>query len=630
MENIVASDTVRTVNELLRRGRLASDDWHKNIRRWRRLYEMEHYETPAAEGEMRYDDPTPTNTVDLSVGIMMANPVEFRATGWNPGPQEMTDTGRIEKLLSALVGINSEREEVRLEYEINLHFVRDGCGILYGVWDPDLAMQAWDWISRSDPTTGEVSHVGIFKEPPIRTQVIDPLEIFLVPGGHKRWQAVVRVTRMPIADVENLYNVTIQRALGANLETKRTTEGELKDAWWFEKKAVPMIGPDGQPLMNAVLGRPEEVQRYVVRNAVLFDDQAIWESRDMTGYSDLPMTIGFFKPVLRDKAEGWGDSIIEPMAGTVRLMETMINRRTRQVNMYTALPIVTKTQTGRPVKIDAVFGKPVALGMNETFELPQWPGNPPDVEMHINYLRARLQQAGFSDLMFSTSMGAGSGYAISQLGDQNRIRLAQPATHLELLWTLWARKVLDLVTFFAKGTVMRISGRLRGKDFAEQIVGESMNQYTVRAIIRPRFPNDETREVAMSTQVKGTLPLRYIYERFLHVEQADDAYEQFILEQAQRHPAMMEYGVRTFLMEMTQSDDEVQAAAAAMTLEAMQMNAIGGQPGRPTEPTRPEQLLSTPSPTGQATSQERGGQPAGQSEIDQLTRMVTEVPGLGQ
>jgi hypothetical protein len=86
-------------------------DWHTNVQRWQKLYDMSHYSKAANKREIQYSDPTFTNTVDLAVGIMLANQLRWHAYGFNPSYAEQKDTGKIEKLLDGILIANDEREE---------------------------------------------------------------------------------------------------------------------------------------------------------------------------------------------------------------------------------------------------------------------------------------------------------------------------------------------------------------------------------------------------------------------------------------------------------------------------------------------------------------------------------------
>jgi hypothetical protein len=228
---------------------------------------------------------------------------------------------------------------------------------------------------------------------------------------------------------------------------------------------------------------------------------------------------------------------------------------------------------------------------------PRWPGNPPDVSQHIEFLRGRVQQSGFTDIAFGAGPSQISGYALSQMSDQNRIRLEQPVKHLENLWSRWAKKVLSLTKAFGEGQVVRVFGRMRGEEFMEQVVGNDMDQYRVRAYIKPEFPNERTRNHAMASQVRGILSESTIMERYLDIDQPDDERRLRIQEMAQTHPVMVQMAVTNALMEMAMEGDP----AAMMTLKQLQEGNLPGQPGRPSEPNAPEQMVGTAGPEGEMT-----------------------------
>jgi hypothetical protein len=107
-------DVIQRVN----RAKMHVQGWQDNIARWRRLYNMDHYDTKAKAGEVQYSDPTYTNTVDLSVGIMLANKLRWHAYGFKPSHKEQKETSQIEKLLDGTWAINDEREEANQLYQL--------------------------------------------------------------------------------------------------------------------------------------------------------------------------------------------------------------------------------------------------------------------------------------------------------------------------------------------------------------------------------------------------------------------------------------------------------------------------------------------------------------------------------
>src|SRR3990172_10162095 len=86
-----------------------SEGWHGGIKHYRKLYDFKHYDGERRKGEVRYEDPTYANVVDTAVGILLANPIGFRAYGWEPDLREEQETSNIEKYLSALIDRKSTR-----------------------------------------------------------------------------------------------------------------------------------------------------------------------------------------------------------------------------------------------------------------------------------------------------------------------------------------------------------------------------------------------------------------------------------------------------------------------------------------------------------------------------------------
>ena len=228
-------------------------------------------------------------------------------------------------------------------------------------------------------------------------------------------------------------------------------------------------------------------------------------------------------------------------------------------------------------------------------------------------------------------MGFGSGpnqiagYALSQLGDQNRIRLEQPVKHIQLLLSQWAEFALKIAATFAPDAFIRVYGQMRGKDFNDQIFSPDLANYKVKASIKPEFPNDQQRNHAMATHVKGVPSERTILERYLDIDQPDDERQRRMREMAMNHPAMIQYGVMNTLMELAQGGDQ----AAAMALQMMvSQGSAANQGGRPPEPNAPEQLTGLASPTGQPPPQATGGEPPGQEAENAMNALATAAPGM--
>jgi len=605
--------------------------WHDQIQRWRRYYKFKHYTKKPQPGESRFSDPTFTNVVDLAVGILLANDVEWKVSSYNPSMVNQKLSSRIEKFLAGVIDIASEREEEHLYYTSFLNFVRDGAAVLYTVWDTGLADEYRGTFQIPDPDSETVITYTGYSLPPIRVQTINPLKMFVLPGGPYRWLYMFRVEEMSVHDVERLFDTTLEQFSHLTPEMKIRQMGELVDIWRYVERDEPVMetvvsfNEEGEYVEEEVpTGETKKVK--VFQNGLMFSGVPVWDMVDMDGVTNFPYTIGFFKPVDKDQPEDWGHNIMSPMETSVLELERAVNRRDMQIKRYTGLPLQIRTMAGRKVTVDAAFGNTVEMATDESLEFPKWWGNPPDVNQHIEYLRSRVQQSGFADVMFGAGMGEGTGYALSQLSDQNRIRLAQPRVHLEMLWSQVGRKIIELAVSYARGEVLRVYGVLRGKDFLEQLIMDDFDDFLVKAKIKPEFPNDQTRNHAMATQVRGVLPNTYIMEKYLDIDQPDDMMDLLMQEQIMQHPAMLQYMLMSTFEELARSGDE---AAKAVLDQMKQQQGVPGQPGRPEEPPNPEQAMGgMPSSTGELSQQEQGGAPPGQSAMDTIRKLLSRSPKM--
>jgi len=189
---------------------------------------------------------------------------------------------------------------------------------------------------------------------------------------------------------------------------------------------------------------------------------------------------------------------------------------------------------------------------------------------------------------------------------------------------MWARKTLDITSAFGAGSQVRVYGRMRGRDFVEQVPGTDAKEYLVRAQIRAEYPNEKTRNHAMSTQVRGQLSDRSIMERYLNVDQPDDELERRLIESLQMHPLVQQYTMMQELTRLAETGDEV----AMQVLQAMQQQMQPQQGAQGQSPANPEQLTGLQSPTGMPTRQAQGGQPMGQSMEDLMNQMAGASPNM--
>lgn len=553
-------------------GKAFTEGWHNNIAFWRNLYDSKHYTKTPKPGEVQFNDPTHTNTVDLAVGIMLTNPITWKATSWKPGADIQRLESQVEKFIIGVMESNIDRNEYDTNYEVLLHYVRDGGCVLYTVWDDALA-KACVTTEKIITEQGEEIPVKVYNKCPVVQQVVDPASVYFLPGGHGRWLAAVRVEKVSVFDIYQRFGVvpTAWDSIADSPEQMIRQKGIMYDYW---------------DMIESESGKP------VVRNAILFDDEFVpgQELTVMKKYKSIPYTLGLYKPTDRHESSKW-QSIITPLVEPVTYLEKNINRRQRQIDMYSSLPLVAKTQNGRQVTLDPGMGKVTNISTDEDIAFPVWPGNPPDVERQIDFARSRVQQSGFSDVFIGSGASAVSGFSLSQLGDQNRIRLEQPIAHLKRFWEWAGEKAVEVaLENAAPGSYMNIYGMLRGEPFASMLLIEELRGFHITCNIQPDFPNDQVRKHAMGNQVRGILSEETIMEKYLGIQQPDDEYDRKILEMTQTHPLTIQFSIMKVLEDRAKGGDMI----AAAVIKNFQTQGVQGQPGAPTQPQNFEQGLGVP------------------------------------
>ena len=600
--------------------------WHSNIRRWRRRYNFDHYDTRAMPNEKRYTDPVLTNVVDLAVGIMQSNEWIWRSKGLMPTEEELSGTSIIEKAIAGFIDINSDRYQYDHKYETNLNFVRDGGAVLLGVWDPFIHDNCYETKDIVDSDMNMVEGAKVYYDLPLRIEVVDPLQMYLVPGGPKRWLCAIRKEEMSVYDAEETYQVELDAYKGRSRTQKMDTVGSFIDYWELAYELRPDDVTDYEGLDSE-----EDVEKYpmrkslVVRNSILFNNEFIRPLRIMDGYDDLPYTAAFYNPASREDSKQW-HSILSPLENPVRELEDTTNMRKRLMLMYSGMPLVARSRSGKTITIDKSIGKVINLAEGEDLGFPEWRGTPPDMDKHLEFARSRIQQSGFSDVMYGEGSSQSSGYGLSLLTDQNRIRLEPAITHLENMWTWAARKWVKLADNFIPNDYMELYGHIRGTDFADYIKGADLNKYTIRCEIKPEFPNEKVRNHAMATQVMGILPPQIIMEQYLGIQQPDDARLMKLQEQIENNPIVMQYTIMAELAKRAQNGDQI-AGQSLMLMTQQLAGQMGGQMGgQPQQPPmrNPEQLMGTQGADG--LPDEPGY--SGQQELEAIQRAATAAPSM--
>jgi hypothetical protein len=304
------------------------------------------------------------------------------------------------------------------------------------------------------------------------------------------------------------------------------------------------------------------------------------------------------------------------------------------MTLYSGLPLVARSRAGKTITIDKKLGRVINLREGEDLGFPEWNGTPPDMDKHLEFSRSRIQQSGFSDVMYGEGNSGSSGYGLSLLTDQNRIRLVPALSHLEKMWTWAARKWVKLCDAFIPNDYLELYGHANGEDFAEVIKGGDLSAYTIRCKIKPEFPNEKVRNHAMATQVSGILPPQIIMEEYLDIHQPDDARRLKIQEGIENNSIMVNLAIMKELKKDADAGDEV----AMMTYAIMQqqfMQQFGNLFGGGGSMNMPTPKESAPNPEQLTGTQGADGQPDepgynGQRELEAIQRAATAAPSMVQ
>ncbi|NOR88999.1 MAG: hypothetical protein GQ524_01980 [Anaerolineales bacterium] len=612
---------------------------HSRIEKYRNLYNFHHYLKAPKAGERRIEWPDYTNAVDLAVSILSSNEIDFRAYGFTPGSAEGKRSSIIEKVLNAAIHISQIRDEIDLNHEHTLQLARDGVSVIRTVWDDEYHEMFLEDKTEpeNDDDDGEPIY-GEFTDLPLRVQVLDAKNLYVVPGGKKRWLSLFYAEERTIADVESDEGITIPEFVSKSKEERETEKHDFIDYWEYvdafelveddegnpipiidPETYVPAVGDDGETLYQR---RPVKL----AYNGTIYGENFIRPLEHAEGYNAFPYTIFFWKPIGRLRPVDWGESILHVMQYIVPHMETRFNRQTRMVDLYSSLPLVTRTEGARKIKLDPGMGRVAQLSLEEELGFPTWPGSPPDVSEQLGILQAKIQESSFPSAMYGEGVSNMAGYAISQLIDSGQVRLTTPIRQLEQGWAVWAHKTLSLIKNFAENAEIHVYGPMRGKFFYDKVVGRKCHGIRVDVKVDAKYPGMDTRQIAEATQAKPFMPLRYIHERYLDIQQSDDAIRLMDIEKIKEMPAFQELVMMEYLSELAEKENN---KIALQLLQRYMNQGMPEQPGRPSEGPSPPALTggSTPIVPG-AYPVEEGGTPFGQEPNRAMEELVTVAPNM--
>ncbi len=119
--------------------------------------------------------------------------------------------------------------------------------------------------------------------------------------------------------------------------------------------------------------------------------------------------------------------------------------------------------------------------------------------------------------------------------------------------------------------------------------------------------------------------MRTRMERYWDVDQPGDEWNQRMMEMAEQHPMMIEFGVLNEMQKLAARGNIAAQMAIQKYMASQQQN--GGRPEGGGEGPAPN-LSGTRSTDGTPTPQEEGRDSPGQSTLDGVERLANAQPGL--
>lgn len=536
-----------------------------------RLYFLQHYGTKspgAIEGTVggkkgviaQVNDATvQVDTMKNLIGVKELRIKVFPR--WISG-EELEAGSEIERWLYAVLEANNDRYEVAELLNLVLGDVlRLGWGAVYSYWDNEV-------VSQSQMMLPEVGLT--ITECPIILEKISPYFVYPELGGrHGRWRShLIIEPKKNAQEVAEEWKVTPRVLREATPEAKHLQTVEYIVYWGWEYV---------------------EGGWYVV-NCVMADDEIIRPPTIMENYDALPITIFFCVPTGSPQWEYTSLSILFPLHLHIKLLDHLMSRLHKQVDIFTNLPVIhvkSRGGQGSSIKIDTGIYNLLELEPGEDFKFPQWPGNPPDFHALMNIERQKIQEGGFSSLALGEAIPI-SGIAASRLWEANYVKLMTPTKSYSRALKSLLNKIKSLAVNFAPQMPISLLSNYPKASGNVILTGEMLAPYMLSPELFGDLPMDEFRMKALALQFsqlgeRSPLSMETLLEDYLGIEQPEEEFAKKLVDVARQSK----------MIRLMQTWQYLQSQGYNIPLEflAQVEGTTGGAP--PTQGAPPSQAVST-------------------------------------
>jgi len=583
------------------RGKFAPRD--AIMARLRDLYFLNYFRAlPLKVGEVPVVVNKACNVIDLATGILTSNPMSIRAYRIHDDKQDEADSTATEKLLKAVVYMNDERHETDIVNEVTFDQLLGGACIR-AVWDDDA--------EYNEGTSELGTPSRSYDELPIEMDLIPLSNIWYQEGGDRgRFKWVIYHDTRTVEDIEDEWDIELQDY--KNQTEKDKIEIEYYDYWgWVQVEETEV--PDFihvQIPEEVVPGLPKK-RSWKIQNAILAGNEWVVEPKIVEGYDDIPFTVFPGRLTTSTKPEEHSLSILHPTEDAIKDLAKQLTHYRRIIEIFNAMPMIVEHPVGQePPEIDLVYGKAVPVVEGTKIYFPQWPGTPPDVKNFMQATEELIQEGSFPQVSYGQAASSSSGYAVSLLSESGRTRLYQFQRSQERGWQTVFRKILHLVETFGRGVEIPVYGREGADPYMFSTTGDKVAGFRVDVQIKPRFPQDESRDVAMATQIKAQklLSTNTIQQRYLNVDHPDDERERQLVEMALENPELMKMKMAEALQQWSGESIPMQPQTMQQNMAEQAMAGKRPQPMPPQAPMLPAAVMP-PDMAGQGPPQTFGQEP---------------------
>lgn len=485
-----------------------------------------------------------TNVVDLTVGLLGETDIDLRAVPITPDMEGQRETSEVEAWMQGVLDANCDDQGREPHIDGLNDAVRLGMGV----------MQVYVDTSR---------------ECPFVIKSIDPYTVYPEEGVCPKglWRSVIIEEKKPVAQIEEEWGVRIPKMMGKPYDVREAEEIEEIDYWGYEFVDAELAQSMSEDLLGtgaegSTLSRNREERPplggespgggiqpgwYVV-NCIMAGDYLIRPPQIVPGYEELPFVIwgckqGGGRAFGKKRPEYYFLSALFPIHKAILLLDANMGALQKQVALFTNLPYghYAGKMGHTDLQFEAGLGKVLKFRYpDERFEMPKWPGNPPDVFAAQSFHKRQIQEGSYSSVQLGEQAQL-SGYAMSQVWQANLVRLSQPRRNWGYALKDMYRKIQSYaVNFTPDHPIAVLCNYKKILNKMVQMTGGELEPFIIDIELSTDLPQDEYRRRQMGILLAKLGPqspfsLRTLSEDYFDVQQPEKEEELKIQEMMRSH-----------------------------------------------------------------------------------------------